>query len=57
MAAAHDDNSRLLSANLEAFKQKPGRLLALKVKEIYKNEMIAGHGVNSFVTVEICNLF
>ena len=55
MAAAYDDNSRLMSADLEAFEQKLGRLLALKVKEIHKNEMIAGHGVNSLVTVEICD--
>ena len=49
------DSSRLLSAILEAFKQKLGRLLALKVKDVNEGDTIAGHGVDSLVAVEIRN--
>ena len=55
--AAQGDNSRLLSAILDAFKQKLGRLLALSIEEVHENETIAGHGVDSLVAVEIRNWF
>lgn len=55
MAAAGHDSTRLVSLILEAFKQKLGRLLALKVEDVHEDETIAGHGVDSLVAVEIRN--
>lgn len=55
MAAAGHDSARLLSVILEAFKQKLGRLLALKVEDVHEEDTIAGHGVDSLVAVEIRN--
>ena len=57
IAAAGHDSARLLVVLLEAFKQKLGRLLALKVEDVHEEETIAGHGVDSLVAVEIRNWF
>lgn len=57
IAAAGSDGARLVSTILEAFKQKLGRLLALKAEDVHETETIAGHGVDSLVAVEIRNWF
>ena len=57
IAAAGSDGARLVSTILEAFKQKLGRLLALKSEDIHEIETIAAHGVDSLVAVEIRNWF
>ena len=53
MAAVHDDNSRPLSAILEALKQKLGWLLESEIEELHKRNTIAGHGTDYLVVVEI----
>ncbi|KAK4695698.1 hypothetical protein P7C71_g2103, partial [Lecanoromycetidae sp. Uapishka_2] len=55
IAAAGQDSTQLLSVILEAFKQKLGWLLALKVEDVHDEDTIAGHGVDSLVAVEIRN--
>ena len=55
IAAAGRDSAQLISAILESFKQKLGRLLALKVEDVHEEDTIAGHGVDSLVAVEIRN--
>lgn len=57
IAAAGHDSARLLSVIQDAFKQKLGRLLALKVEDVHEEDTIAGHGVDSLVAVEIRNWF
>ena len=57
IAAAGQDSARLFGVILEAFKQKLGRLLAMRVEDIHDEETIAGHGVDSLVAVEIRNWF
>ena len=57
IAAAGHNSSRLLTVILDAFKQKLGRLLALKVEDVHEDDTIAGHGVDSLVAVEIRNWF
>lgn len=55
ISVSGNDTTRLLSVILEAFKQKLGRLLALKVEDVHEEDTIAGHGVDSLVAVEIRN--
>lgn len=55
IAAARHDSTRLVTVILEAFKQKLGRMLALKVEDVHEDDSIAGHGVDSLVAVEIRN--
>lgn len=57
IAAAGNDITLLLSVILDAFKQKLGWLLALKVEDVNEEDTIAGHGVDSLVAVEIRNWF
>ena len=55
IAAARHDGAQLLAIILEAFKQKLGRLLALKVEDIHDEDAITDYGVDSLVAVEIRN--
>ena len=55
IAAAGKDSVRLVPLILEAFRQKLGRLLALKLADVDEEDTIAGHGVDSLVAVEIRN--
>lgn len=57
IAATGRDSVQMLSIILEAFKQKLGRSLALKVEDVREDDTIAGHGVDSLVAVEIRNWF
>lgn len=57
IAAAGSDGARLVSTILEAFKQRLGRLLALKSEDVHEIETIAAHGVDSLVALEIRNWF
>lgn len=55
IAAAGHDIMKVSSVILEAFKQKLGRLLALKVEDVHDDDTIMKHGVDSLVAVEIRN--
>lgn len=55
IAAAGHDFMKVSSVILEAFKQKLGRLLALKVEDVHDDDTIMKHGVDSLVAVEIRN--
>ena len=55
IAAAGHDRVRLVPLILEAFRQKLGRLLALKLEDVHEEDTIAGHGIDSLVAVEIRN--
>ena len=55
IAAVGRDSTRLVPIVLEAFKQKLGWLLALKVEDVREEDTIAAHGVDSLVAVEIRN--
>lgn len=55
IAAARHDGTQLLAVILEAFKQKVGRLLALKEEDIHDEDAITDYGVDSLVAVELRN--
>ena len=55
IAAARHDGAQLLAVILEAFKQKLGRLLALKVEDLHDEDAITDYGVDSLVAVELRN--
>ena len=55
IAAARHDGAQLLAVVLEAFKQKVGRLLALKVEDVHDEDGITDYGVDSLVAVELRN--
>ena len=55
IAAARHDGAQLLAVILEAFKQKVGRLLALKVEDVHDEDAITDYGVDSLVAVELRN--
>ena len=55
IAAARHDGAQLLAVILEAFKQKVGRLLALKVEDVHDEDGITDYGVDSLVAVELRN--
>lgn len=55
IAAAGHDIMQVSLVILEAFKQKLGRLLALKVGDVHDDDTIMKHGVDSLVAVEIRN--
>ena len=55
IAAVRHDGVQLLAVILEAFKQKVGRLLALKAEDIHDEDAITDYGVDSLVAVELRN--
>lgn len=55
IAAAGHDFMRVSSVILDAFRQKLGRLLALKTEDVHDDDTIMKHGVDSLVAVEIRN--
>ena len=55
IAAVRHDGAQLLAVIMEAFKQKMGWLLALKVEDIHDEDGITDYGVDSLVAVELRN--
>lgn len=55
IAAARHNGAQLLAVILEAFKKKLGRLLALKVEDVYNEDAIIDYGVDSLVAFELRN--
>ena len=55
IAAVRHDGAQLLAVIMEAFKQKMGWLLALKIEDIHDEDGITDYGVDSLVAVELRN--